>query len=300
MEKHVEIINSIDYCDKANIHRQFVIVSKSGEQFWSTSNMTFFRTSGTSNEGTAWLTGTFYPTSGLTCKPYSSSNKIFNYNECETKKSTHFKGHIAKMSDYTSLPSMRIYTFELFGFMQDLIDALNTNFILTDEFVNYPNYGIKSINMLENAILDYFLTEDQLKLSYQLTPENTGLWGFRLGNFSLSEFCRQRWGPLPKFDVPDVEQCTENSDDVYTFIVANKANIEFDDMKREILIIPKMILNTLELRTQLDTFISKYIIAKRGGEYKSKKKKSKNNKTKNRKVRKQSRKQSRKQKNTKY
>jgi len=297
MEKHVEsveIINSIDYCDKADIHRQFVILPKSGQQFWSTPNMTFFRTTGTSNEGTAWLTGTFYPTSGLTCKPYSSSNKICNYNECETKKKTHFKGHIAKMSDYTSLPSMRIYTFELFEFMKDLIKALlNINFILTDEFVNYPNYGIESINMLENAILDYFLTEDQLKLSYQLTPDNTGLWGFRFGDFSLSEFCRQRWGPLPKFNVPDIEQCRENSDDVHRFIRDNRANIEFDDMKREISIIPKMILNTLELRTQLDTFISIY--SKRGGNIKKSSKKT-SKKQKIKKIKKQSRKQSKKHK----
>jgi hypothetical protein len=271
-----DIINSIDYCDAVGIHRQFVIINKR-DSVWNTPNIAFFRTTGSSNEETEWLKDTFYPTSGLTCKPYDFSKKICNYNDCDTKKMTYFKGHIAKMSDYTSLPSMRIYTFELFVFMKDLIDVLNsTSFILTDEFVNYPNYGIESINMLEKAFLDYFLTEEQLKLSYQLTPDNTGLWGFRLGNFSLSEFCRKRWGTLPKFHVPYTEQCTENTDEVYRFIVNNDANIEFDDMKSKILIIPEMIINTLALRTNLERFISKYKVA-RGGRQKTRKLKSKKN-----------------------
>lgn len=275
-----DIINSIDYCDAVGIHRQFVIVPKSGQQFWGAPNIAFFRTTGSSNEETEWLKDTFYPTSGLTCKSYDSSKKNCNYNECDTKKPTYFKGHIAKMSDYTSLPSMRIYTFELFEFMKGLIEVLNSaSFILTDEF--YPNYGIESINMLEKAFLDYFLTEDQLKLSYQLTPDNTGLWGFRLGNFSLSEFCRKRWGQLPKFHVPPYpEQCTENTDDVYRFIVNNNANIEFDNMKSKISIIPEMITNTFAVRTKIDQFIYKYKIA-RGGNKKKKTKKTKAKKTKN-------------------
>jgi hypothetical protein len=247
-----EIISSIDYCDYLDTHRQIVIVSASGEQFWPVQNMAFFRTSGTSNDGTEWLRGTFYPTSGLTCKHRDTPDIIRNYAECLKGNRDHVSGHIAKMSDYTTVRGFRVSTPDLFPFMRDLFDGALLPAItrvfpgyphkqVDDTMLSYPGFGSdighKYIFALEATIQNYFLTEEQLKLSYQLTPDNTGLWGFRFGDFSLSEFCRLRWGLLPKFNVPRVETCTPNTDSIYTFIRDNNANIEFDDMQRQVLLL---------------------------------------------------------------
>jgi hypothetical protein len=317
----LEIIDSIDYCDTNETHRQIVIVPKSGEQFWPTQNMAFFKTSGTSNEGTGWLSGTFYPTSGLTCKHGGTRDIIRNYEQCEKDNPGHFNGHIAKMSDYTSVREHRIITPYLFQFMTDLFDGVLRSTItqvfpgypykaIDDKMLSYPDFGSdigdKYIFNLEKTIKNYFLTEDQLKLSYQLTPDNTGLWGFRFGDFSLSEFCRERWGPLPKFNVPPIELCRDNSDDVYDFIRENIANIEFDDMQSQVsqLLTPETKKKSNELFIRIITYVGnirayeakyKQFLNKGKGKGKGKgkskaKTKTKNNKTKNRKVRKQSRK----------
>jgi hypothetical protein len=310
-----EIINSIDYCDARDTHRQIVIVPKSGEQFWPVQNIAFFRTSGTSNEGTGWLSGTFYPTSGLTCKHRDTPETIRNYAECVKGNNDHVTGHITKMSDYNT---RRIFSLGLIDFMKHLFDGellvkINSVFPyyprvkITTAMLSYPGFGTlegaaQYITTLETVIMNYFLTEEQLKLSYQLTPDNTGLWGFKFGDFSLSEFCRQRWGPLPKFNVPDIEQCRENSDDIYRFIVANNANVDFDDMKSQVLsqIKTQVVFSESAFLTsriaQCKSNIYHYELTyskqeKGKGKSKKQKNKSKNNKTKKTKAKKSTKKQ---------
>jgi hypothetical protein len=239
----VDIIGSIDYCERyrEDTYRQTVIVPTSGEQFWPAKNMAFFKSTGTSNKGCEWLRGTFFPTSGITCRKRDDET-IYNYAECVKGDPNHFAGHITKMSDYT-----RLILPDLMNFMRDLFDGvllpqmsrvfpLYPRTKITDEMLTYPSFGhgaFQYIDKLAEIISDYFLTEEQLKLSYQLTADNTGLWGFTFMTFSLSDFCRQRWGALPKFNVPNIniEQCASDTGDVYDFIVRNGANIEFDVMK---------------------------------------------------------------------
>jgi hypothetical protein len=243
--KKINIIDSIDYCSTNDIHRQIVVVHNPGEQFWPAENMAFFKTSSTSNKGTAWLTGTFFPTSGLSCTHEDSPEVIRNYSECDKDNMSHSMGHITKMSNYTTIYELSgrklgiAYYSALHSFINDLCDALNEQVfrkfnekhleILIQEF---PILDMSEmITNLFTTIRSYFLTEDQLKLSYQLTPNNTGLWGVKFGDFLLSDFCRERWGPLPKFNVPSNVQCTPNANSVYRFIVDNGANIEFKTLE---------------------------------------------------------------------
>jgi hypothetical protein len=159
---------------------------------------------------------------------------------------------------------------------------------IDDKMLSYPGFGsdigAKYIFALEATIQNYFLTEEQLKLSYQLTPDNTGLWGFRFGDFSLSEFCRVRWGPLPKFNVPPVEICTPNTDSIYNFIRDNNANIEFDDMQRQVLLLltPETKENTRTLFFKIISYVGniRNYEARYKQENKSKKQKAKAKKTK--------------------
>ena len=96
------------------------------------------------------------------------------------------------------------------------------------EFSNYSN---ATISEAFNAFSSYFISEQQMKISYQLTPPNTGLWGWRFGNFELSEFCKERWGNPPHFVVPPLSSLHKlNNEETCEFLKQEDASVNYSDL----------------------------------------------------------------------
>ena len=179
------------------------------------------------------------------------NNTISDFHECADSR-RQLKGHIVKMSDYMSKGFGSVF-YGLEHFLDDLGKELlqvilkDFDIIICSRFdkdnlsnrdylmVKYPdlmnanNATNQKIFNLYNAF-SYFITEQQLKLSYCLTSDNTGLWSFTCGDFSLSEFCKKRWGDPSKIYLPD-SATIAGVDEAYDFIVSQNANIEFSEMK---------------------------------------------------------------------
>jgi hypothetical protein len=265
----ISIEGAVNYQSRG--HNRLLVVCRvdklydAPETFWPTPNMTFFLSTGTSNinKGYEWLRGTFFPTSGLACSSFVENqeeseanmvvnNKISDFHEC-TDSRRQLKGHIVKMSDYMSEGFGSVF-YGLEHFLDDLGKELlqvilkdfdtiicsrfdkdnlsNRDYLMSKypDLMNANNATNDKIFNLNNAFT-YFITEQQLKLSYCLTPDNTGLWSFTCGDFSLSEFCKKRWGNPSKIYLPDIETIT-GVDEAYDFIVSQNANIEFSEMKK--------------------------------------------------------------------
>ena len=75
----VSSLKSIIYAGERE--RQLVILPYGiRDAYWQNSNITYFCSSGTSNEGCGWLCGTFFPTGGITTKIVEKKNSRYRPN----------------------------------------------------------------------------------------------------------------------------------------------------------------------------------------------------------------------------
>jgi hypothetical protein len=274
------VVSAFNYGDGTDTDsRLFVICrhpeSSTPETFWVRPNIVFFRSTGTSNKerGFEWLRGTFLPTTGLSCSEQTFQEdadgnktiyieKIVDFGCNENEEIRRKRGHISKMSDYTNIKGDTTIFIGLESFLHDMIAELDyqlrdiVSFGLTDESIKtliekYPDLihtekdrstGTQ-ISVLFNAFTSYFLTEQQLKISYLLTGKNTGLWSFKCGTFSLSDFCIKRWSTesepmlsmLKSQNIGDYAARNffagyKDVNETYEFIESNGANVEFSEM----------------------------------------------------------------------
>lgn len=222
---------------------------------WPTKNMIFFKSSGSSNIGSDWLSNTYFPTNGLSCHVENPENNVNIFNKfgdhtgLETMRHVH--GHIIKLSDYTKILKRKeqiektsinaYYEFkQLAPFYKFLTDKF-IYFITNESFINenknlilerkdkYNKYTYYT-NLL-NAITNYFSCEDQLKISYALSDNNEGLWSWEFCNITLADICKERWGELPE-KINKVKYNTDkdylNTDETYNYLVYKQADTDFD------------------------------------------------------------------------
>ena len=236
--------------------RDFVIYNaESISCSWPTKNMIFFKSSGSSNIGSDWLSNTYFPTNGLSCHVENAEtnvnifNKFGDHTGLETMRHVH--GHIIKLSDYTKIlkrkeqiektsPSAYYEFKQLAPFYKFLTEKL-IYFITNEDFINenknlilerkekYKKYTYY-IDLL-NAITNYFSCEDQLKISYALSDNNEGLWSWEFCNITLADICKERWEELPdKINKvkSDIDKEYLNTDETYNYIVYKEADTDFD------------------------------------------------------------------------
>lgn len=200
------------------------------DEYWRNANIVYFRSSGTSNENCGWLCGTFFPTGGITTKIISEKTTEFN-SECRDTG-----GHLLKMSDIVNNVGTFIgiepFSLALANVLGDIIysEPVFQKTIKPPEFDNYS--AGPSIQQVFDAFNAYFISEQQLILSYQLTPPNIGLWGWRFGNFSLAKFCQERWGMIPHIMVPPLSVVDKlNKEDTCNFIKRYGASVDLDILR---------------------------------------------------------------------
>lgn len=245
--------------DDERMKREFVIYSSNfNECSWPKQSMLFFKSSGTSNTGFDWLANTYFPTTGLSCKVEiktegGSENKINNFNDhSEIDPINHVHGHITKMSDYSRymkqinsrIVKLQVYSpyfvfKEIYDFYKFIIDEFfklfeNTTFINENKNLILEKYNDPSSRFfykLLSCILNYFSCEEQLKISYSLSDNNEGLWGWEFCGVSFIDLCRKRWGQLPdkiiKTKSQDFTKDYLNVEESYDFVVSKDANIDF-------------------------------------------------------------------------
>jgi len=234
---------------------------------WPVNNMIFYKSTGTSNveKGFEFLKNTYFPTTGLTCKLTisndSNQNIYNNYNDHtlnpEYKIYNHVHGHVTKLSDYlnyyryfgksgikkdetasTKLESVNLLYYEYKGIVDFLKFIINKIDILCsdDEFIRRNSdliiekqYNYKLLDLLFKIIVMYFSCEEQIKISYTLTDNNDGLWGWTFGDVSLIDICSERWGGLPeKVNKIRTIEYPLSSNEINNLFILNEANIEFN------------------------------------------------------------------------
>jgi hypothetical protein len=212
-----------------NPDRQVIILPYEPDLLWQIPNIAYFRSSGTSNQGCGWLCGTFFPTGGITTKE-KINNKTMFQDECVGTM-----GHLLKMSDITNGATRN-------GIIKSIDSFYDSLSLEIDKFLEREPrtlYITPSILSLFDAFNTYFLSEQQLILSYRLsfTPDllhHVGLWGWECtdtknNTYSLSDFCNRRWGNLPPIDVPSNVSII-SSEDACNFIKHHQANVIFEEM----------------------------------------------------------------------
>lgn len=238
---------------KEQKQREIVIYHHPSEFYdcsWASTNMVFFKSSGTSNIGSDWLSNTYFPTTGLSCHGETDEMPFFNkYNDhtgIETLRHVH--GHIVKMSDYTNFlkiqkskpMAVHYYEFEkISSFYKNLLDTLNTFF--TDDFIRNnkeliiarkSKYNFKYFANLIKSIQDYFSCEEQIKTSYRLSDNNEGLWSWEFCDITFVDICKQIWGgTLPskinKIKSTDITNEYLNTDETYEYLLSKNAIVDF-------------------------------------------------------------------------
>jgi hypothetical protein len=232
--------------------REIVIYHDFYNCSWPTNKMIFFKSSGTSNISSAWLSNTYFPTTGLSCHGETDEIPFFNeYNDhagIETLRHVH--GHIVKMSDYNNFLKIKTrqkmstpyYEFkQLSPFYKNLLDTLNTFF--TDDFIRNnkeliiarkSKYNFKYFADLIKSIQDYFSCEEQIKISYSLSDNNQGLWSWEFCDITFVDICKQIWGgTLPskinKIKTTDITNEYLNTDETNEYLLSKNANVSFKD-----------------------------------------------------------------------
>jgi hypothetical protein len=212
--------------------RQIVILPYMPDPYWQNPNIAYFQSSGTSNADCGWLCGTFFPTGGITTKIKEDQKTIGMNSECLGTE-----GHLLKMSDIIDLGVfIGIENFYL-ALAQEIESIVFSKAVFKihpkpPEFDNYD--AGPSIIQVFYAIDSYFISEQQLMLSYQLTQPNIGLWGWRFGNFTLADFCKRRWGEINHIRLPPVSALTKlNKEDTCNFIKENEASVNFEALSAE-------------------------------------------------------------------
>jgi hypothetical protein len=205
--------------------RQLVILPYgNSDAYWQNSNITYFRSSGTSNEGCGWLCNTFFPTGGITTKIVENKKTVGIDETCAGTA-----GHLLKMSDIINNVGVFVgieqFCMALATILEDIVFK---DIYRKPKRTEFSNYDSATVTDAFSAFFSYFISEQQMKLSYQLTPPNTGLWGWRFGNFELSEFCKERWGDLPHFVVPPLSSLRIlNNEDTCEFLKQEDASVNF-------------------------------------------------------------------------
>jgi hypothetical protein len=282
----------VNFEEKTNkkVERIFVTYPKPSD--WSCplppemTSMIFFQSSGTSNTGSDWLSGTFFPTTGMSCHEGEGKNAIFNeyndhtglglgkpktYNQNITIKFgdgneeeeeedeeekihtsnkivPHVHGHIVKMGNYVKKyhsdknPSTGFMVFYEFIQLHDFLLFLSNKFtnelkklLDNQELINnYKGFIITKDSShfykLFKAITNYFYCEEELKISYQLSDNNEGLWNWTYCNISFRDMCRERWGDLQKINkIRRPNNYYLNVDDLNKYFIEKQANISFAD-----------------------------------------------------------------------
>lgn len=208
--------------------RQIVILPYVRDEYWQNTNIAYFRSTGSSNEGCGWLCGTFFPTGGITTKIKEGGKTIGINSECPGTE-----GHLLKMSDIINnvgvFVGIESFCTTLALVIEDIIYSPSV-FKKTPKPPEFDNYMAgPTINEVFNAFNSYFISEQQLMLSYQLTPPNLGLWGWRFGNFVLADFCKSRWGDIPHIMAPPLSAVPKlNKETTCNFIKQHDASVNFD------------------------------------------------------------------------
>lgn len=211
--------------------RQIVILPYLRDAYWQNTNIAYFRSSGTSNENCGWLCGTFFPTGGITTKIRDGDKTIGINSECPGTE-----GHLLKMSDIISNVGVFIgiepFCLKLAKVIGDIIFS-PTVFKQKTKPPEFDNYDAgPTIEQVFNAFTSYFISEQQLMLSYQLTPPNIGLWGWRFGNFVLADFCKGMWGNIPHIMAPPLSALSKlNKESTCNFIKQHDASVNFDVLR---------------------------------------------------------------------
>lgn len=238
--------------------REIVICNKPTNCDWNLNYMTFFKSTGSSNVSSSWLSNTYFPTNGLAChieitdRNINISNAYQDHTGLEDL--THVHGHIIKLSDYNRFLKNKeknekkgyinsYYEFiELEPFYTFLINKL-TYYVTDKDFINTNKDLIiknsdkyKQFSYYENlikAITDYFSCEEQIKMSYALSDHNEGLWSWEICNITFADICKERWnGLLPekinKIKAPDVTKEYLNTDETYNYLVSKNAICDFN------------------------------------------------------------------------
>jgi hypothetical protein len=259
--------------------RQLVILPYEPDDLgWQIPNIVYFRSSGTSNEGCGWLCGTFFPTGGITTKIKQNKKTVGINDDCAGTE-----GHLLKMSDIMSGVTSVGINKNIDSFYTMLANAINV-FLQFEEVrpAQRTLYITPTILDLFNAFSTYFLSEQQLLLSYRLSIthsdegwQHIGLWGWECtgsknkNTFKLSDFCKERWGNPSPIDIPNKVDIM-NKEDACIFIKENNANVNFEGMKKILIAHNKDPKNGKPFTTiqafgtvlQLNNFFSQPLLAK--------------------------------------
>ncbi len=221
--------------DVRNPDRQVIILPYERDELWEIPNIAYFRSSGTSNEGCGWLCGTFFPTGGITTKIKLDEKTRIN-DECVGTG-----GHLLKMSDITNRVCSSGVVRSIDSFYTAFATELN---IFLNQGQDRTRITAPTIIQLFDAFSTYFLSEQQLLLSYRLSfayseegLHHIGLWGWKCTNtnnnetFKLSDFCNTRWGGrcLP-ISIPNRVEIL-NSVKSCEFIKRHSASVNFEEMR---------------------------------------------------------------------
>jgi hypothetical protein len=235
-EAEAEIIPSIPSIiirnNDRNPDRQVIILPYERDELWQNPNIAYFCSSGTSNTGCGWLCGTFFPTGGITTKIKDGEKTVGIDDECKGTG-----GHLLKMSDITNGATSNGIIRSIDSFYTELTVVLNTYFASIRGPMHIPPPTLLNLFDVFNT---YFLTEQQLLLSYRLSFTHSeeglhhiGLWGWECETFKLSDFCNARWGNPTPINIP-ISINILNNTDACEFIKHYNASVNFEEMHSRI------------------------------------------------------------------
>lgn len=239
--------------DDERIKREFVIYSSNFNGcLWPKESMIFFKSSGSSNIGSDWLSNTYFPTTGLSCKVELASTSLstqYMYNDFNDHTGIdkyHIHGHITKLSDYTTfIKQLKVsghynpyYAFkQIVDFYKFIIDECfnlfyNSKLINENKYLILEKYNnVEHFYKLLKTIINYFSCEEQLKISYSLSDNNEGLWSWDFCGVTFIDLCKKRWGQLPdkiiKNKSEEITKETLNVQEAYDYLISKDANINF-------------------------------------------------------------------------
>lgn len=283
------IAESFIYMDEEERKPREMVIYNIINFLWPTKKIAFFKSTGSSNIDTNWLSGTYFPTNGLSCHIENTENNINIFNKYNIhdglESMRHVHGHIIKLSDYTKFLKNKekverslgyttiYYEFKDLGpFYKYLINKL-TYYVTNKEFINankdliiinsekYKKYTYY-LNLLK-TITDYFSCEEQIKISYSLSDHNEGLWSWEFCGITFVDICKEWWGELPekikKNPATDIDiyinttKSYLNTDETYNYLMYKESIIDFDDFLKFI-----YDNNLFEKYTNISDFYIKY------------------------------------------